>query len=65
MIGTKERHFAPFVQNGTKLVLSRDGFAQVDEAYEQACRNWVDFLASLKSHLETGKGTPGSPPNFK
>ncbi len=50
------------VQNGTKLVFTHDGFAQVDEVYEQTRGNWEYFLASLKSYLETGKGTPGLPP---
>ena len=49
------------VQNGTKLVFTHDGFAQVDEAYEQTRGNWQYFLDSLKSYLETGKGTPGLP----
>ena len=49
------------VQNGTKLVFTHDGFAQVDAAYEQTRGNWQYFLDSLKSYLETGKGTPGLP----
>jgi uncharacterized protein YndB with AHSA1/START domain len=49
------------VQNGTRLLFTHDGFAQVDEAYEQTRGNWEYFLASLKSYLETGKGTPGLP----
>ena len=53
------------VQNGTKLVFTHDGFAQVDEGYEQTRGNWKYFLASLKSYLETGKGTPGIPPSVK
>src|SRR5258707_12727246 len=53
------------VQNGTKLVFTHDGFAQVDEVYERTCGNWKYFLASLKSYLETGKGTPGIPPSVK
>ena len=48
-------------QNGTKLLFTHDGFAQVDGRYEQTRRNWEYFLESLKSYLETGKGTPGSP----
>ena len=32
---------------------------------EQARLNWNSFLTSLKSYLETGKGTPGTPPGFK
>ena len=53
------------VHNGTKLVFTQDGFAQVDEGYERTRVAWVYFLASLKSYLETGKGTPGVPPGFK
>ena len=50
------------VHNGTTLVFTHDGFAQVDEGYERTRRNWEYFLDSLKSYLETGKGTPGVPP---
>jgi uncharacterized protein YndB with AHSA1/START domain len=50
------------VQNGTTLIFTQDGFAQVDEAYEQIRWTWGYFLDSLKSYLETGKGTPGAPP---
>jgi uncharacterized protein YndB with AHSA1/START domain len=50
------------VHNGTRLLFTHDGFAQVDEAYERTRGNWAYFLASLKSYLETGKGTPGVPP---
>jgi len=50
------------VQNGTRLLFTHDGFSQVDEVYEQTRGNWEYFLASLKSYLETGKGTPGLPP---
>jgi len=50
------------VQNGTRLLFTHEGFSQVDEAYEQTRGNWAYFLASLKSYLETGKGTPGVPP---
>jgi uncharacterized protein YndB with AHSA1/START domain len=50
------------VRNGTLVVFTHDGFAQVDEAYELTRGIWEYFLASLKSYLETGKGTPGVPP---
>jgi uncharacterized protein YndB with AHSA1/START domain len=50
------------IQNGTKVVFTHEGFARVDEAYEQTRGNWRYFLDSLKSYLETGKGTPGTPP---
>jgi uncharacterized protein YndB with AHSA1/START domain len=49
------------VQAGTKVILSHEGFTQADEAYEDTKRDWDDFLDSLKSYLETGKGTPGFP----
>jgi uncharacterized protein YndB with AHSA1/START domain len=53
------------VHNGTKLVFTHDGFAQVDTVDDQTRGNWEYFLASLKSYLETGKGTPGTPPSIK
>ena len=53
------------VHNGTKLVFTQDGFAQVDEGNERTRGAWVYFLASLKSYLETGKGTPGTPPSVR
>jgi uncharacterized protein YndB with AHSA1/START domain len=49
------------VHNRTKVVFSHDGFAQADEPYEATRRTWQYFLDSLKSYLETGKGTPGFP----
>ena len=51
--------------NGTRLVFTHEGFVKKDEVYEQTRGNWNYFLASLKSYLETGKGTPGTPPSFK
>ncbi len=53
------------VPNGTKVVFTHEGFAQIDEANERTRGNWEYFLASLKSYLETGKGTPGVPPSVK
>jgi uncharacterized protein YndB with AHSA1/START domain len=50
---------------GTTLVFTHAGFAQADEIYEQARGNWAYFLDSLKSYLETGKGTPGVSPIMK
>ena len=52
-------------QSGINLVFTHDGFAQADEAYELTRGNWRYFLDSLKSYLETGKGTPGVPPSIK
>jgi len=48
-----------------RLVFTHEGFIQVDEVYEQTGGNWRYFLDSLKSYLETGKGTPGTPPSVK
>ena len=48
-------------RNGTRLLFTHDGFVKKDEAYEQTRGNWDYFLDSLKSYLETGKGTPGLP----
>jgi uncharacterized protein YndB with AHSA1/START domain len=52
-------------QNGTTVVFTHDGLAQADEVFERTRGNWEYFLASLKSYLETGKGTPGVPPSVK
>ena len=49
------------VHDGTRVVFNHDGFAQADERYEITRAWWEHFLVSLKSYLETGKGTPGSP----
>lgn len=48
--------------DGTGLLFTHDAFSQVDKVSEQTRRNWEYFLNSLKSYLETGKGTPGLPP---
>ena len=50
------------VANGTLVVFTHDGFARADAAYDRTRGNWEYFLDSLKSYLETGKGTPGLPP---
>jgi uncharacterized protein YndB with AHSA1/START domain len=53
------------VYDGTRVVFNHDGFAQADERYEMTHAWWEHFLVSLKSYLETGKGTPGSPLSVK
>jgi uncharacterized protein YndB with AHSA1/START domain len=60
--GTSVTWYLEPLQSGTNLVFTHEGFIQVDEAYEQTRGNWRYFLDSLKSYLETGKGTPGTPP---
>jgi uncharacterized protein YndB with AHSA1/START domain len=50
------------VHNGIMLVFRHEDFPKKDEVYEQTRGNWNYFLTSLKSYLETGKGTPGVPP---
>ena len=49
------------IPNGTRLLFTHDGFVKKNEAFEQTRGNWDYFLDSLKSYLETGKGTPGLP----
>lgn len=53
------------VHNGTRVVFRHEGFENKDVVYEQTRGNWNYFLTSLKSYLETGKGTPGTPPSVK
>lgn len=50
------------VQEGTRLVFTHEGFHQANEVYEATRKNWDYFLESLRSYLETGRGTPGAPP---
>jgi hypothetical protein len=49
------------VHNGTRLVFTHEGVARVDEKYAWTHVWWEHFLASLKSYLQMGKGTPGFP----
>jgi uncharacterized protein YndB with AHSA1/START domain len=44
--------------NGTKLLFGHHGFAVADATYEETREGWEYFNGSLKSYLETGKGTP-------
>lgn len=64
-IGTIVTWYIEPFQSGVNLVFRHEGFAQVDKAYEGTQGNWRYFLDSLKSYLETGKGTPGNPPSVK
>jgi len=63
--GTSVTWYLEPIQSGTKLVFTHEGFARIDEAYERIQGNWCYFLDSLKSYLETGKGTPGTPPSVR
>jgi len=53
------------VHNGTRVLFNHNGFAQADGRYELTRAWWEHFLVSLKSYLETGNGTPGSPLSAK
>ena len=53
------------IHNGTRVLFNHNGFAQADGRYEMTRAWWEHFLVSLKSYLETGKGTPGSPLSAK
>src|SRR6266566_8867033 len=44
--------------SGTILLFGHHGFAVADAGYEETRQGWEYFLGSLKSYLETGKGTP-------
>jgi uncharacterized protein YndB with AHSA1/START domain len=44
--------------NGTTLVFTHDGFALADPFCAQTRAEWVFYLDSLCSYLETGKGVP-------
>ncbi|HLZ61426.1 MAG TPA: SRPBCC domain-containing protein [Ktedonosporobacter sp.] len=61
-IGTSVTWQLELVPNGTQLVFTHDNFAQADRRYEITRAWWEHFLGSLKSYLETGNGTPGTPP---
>ncbi len=49
------------IPNGTQVVFNHEGFIEKDRRYEMTYAWWEHFLVSLKSYLETGVGTPGSP----
>src|SRR5260370_30787163 len=49
------------VHNGTKLLFTQDGFAQLDEGYERTRGAWVNFLDGLKAFLKTWRGTHRTP----
>ena len=53
------------IHDGTEVVFTHEGFAKQDEVLEVTRGNWRYFLTSLKSYLETGKGTPGIPPSVR
>lgn len=61
--GTSVTWYLEPIQGGTKVMFAHEGFATIDEIYEQKRGNWRYFLDSLKSYLETGQGTPGTPPS--
>jgi uncharacterized protein YndB with AHSA1/START domain len=46
------------VAGRTKVVFTQDGFAKMDALYAQTRVEWEFYLDSLKSYLETGRGTP-------
>ncbi len=50
------------VHDETMVLFTHDGLINVDMIYEQTRQNWAYYLESLKSYLETGKGTPGVSP---
>ncbi len=43
---------------GTRLELVHSGYPARNEVYDMCTQGWSYFLASLKSYVETGTGTP-------
>ncbi len=46
------------VDNGTKVVLGHRDYPSYDGSFASVSYNWAMYLASLKSYVETGKGSP-------
>jgi uncharacterized protein YndB with AHSA1/START domain len=42
----------------THVAFVHDGFKSKTKVYEMCVGGWAHFLASLKSYVETGRGTP-------
>jgi uncharacterized protein YndB with AHSA1/START domain len=43
---------------GSRVRLVHSGYPEKDECYERCVQGWAYFLPSLKSYVETGRGTP-------
>jgi hypothetical protein len=43
---------------GNRVRLVHSGYPAKDECYERCVQGWAYFMPSLKSYLETGRGTP-------
>ncbi len=43
---------------GSRVRLVHSGYAAKDECYERCVKGWAYFMPSLKSYVETGRGTP-------
>ena len=57
-IGT-QFHFRPVEINGVQvMVFSHTGWPDETEFFAHCNSRWAYFMLSLKSYLETGKGTP-------
>ena len=47
-----------FSFEGNRVRVVHSGYRERNESYEQYVAGWAYFLGSLKSYLETGRGTP-------
>lgn len=45
---------------GTKVLLGHRDYVSTDGSFASVSYNWAWYLISLKSYLETGKGTPNA-----
>lgn len=57
-LGTKLEFGLAAVDGGTRVALVHSGYRAKNEVYDSCTKGWAYFLASLKSYLETGTGTP-------
>lgn len=46
------------VEKGTKLLFGHRNYASTEGSFANVNYNWGRFLTSLKTYVETGKGTP-------
>ncbi|MEZ4672141.1 MAG: SRPBCC domain-containing protein [Anaerolineae bacterium] len=48
------------IETGTKLLFGHRDYASTEGSFASVSYQWAWFLTSLKSYIETGKGTPNT-----
>jgi uncharacterized protein YndB with AHSA1/START domain len=61
-LGTKLSFQLVAASGGTRVELTHAGYPAKNELYDNCVKGWAYFLGSLKSYVETGKGTPHDRP---